>query len=352
MLERQLVPVRAVADEARGDEIGDNGVLSPLLPLVDVREVHLDDRDRERLECVVDRPRVVRPRRGVDDDAVDGVVRVVAPLGELTLVVRLAALDGQLELPRPLVDAALELGDRQPAVHLRIATAEHVEVDAVQDGDPHLINLSSSRRASSSGTATPMRGPSSPRRTKRGSPPRAFLSRFIAAQARSRSTCTGCGRSTSSTTAVSRPERRSAARSPSATARPCVSPSYPAADSSACANVCPRFSTVRSPRSYGSRRQIAALKAIERRTSSSPGSSQNGSPASRPTFTTSAIPSSRCGSGRVSSSAGSTNVRAGQWKAPTRFFPCGRSIAVLPPIAASTWATRLVGTGVQAMPRR
>ena len=45
-------------------------------------------------------------------------------------------------------------------------------------------------------------------------------------------------------------------------------------------------------------------------------------------------------------------VRAGQWKAPTRFLPCGRSIAVLPPIAASTWATRLVATGVQAMPRR
>ena len=37
-------------------------------------------------------------------------------------------------------------------------------------------------------------------------------------------------------------------------------------------------------------------------------------------------------------------VRAGQWKAPTRFFACGRSIAVLPPIAASTCATRLVAT--------
>ena len=38
-------------------------------------------------------------------------------------------------------------------------------------------------------------------------------------------------------------------------------------------------------------------------------------------------------------------MRAGQWKAPTRFLPCGRSIAVLPPIAASTCATRLVGDG-------
>ena len=45
-------------------------------------------------------------------------------------------------------------------------------------------------------------------------------------------------------------------------------------------------------------------------------------------------------------------VRAGQWKAPTRFFPAGTSIAVFPPIAASTWATRLVGTAIQEIPRR
>ena len=45
-------------------------------------------------------------------------------------------------------------------------------------------------------------------------------------------------------------------------------------------------------------------------------------------------------------------VRAGQWKAPTRFLPCGRSMPVLPPMAASTWATRLVATGTQSMPRK
>src|SRR5262249_36893126 len=174
---------------------------------------------------VVDRPRVVRPGGGVDDDRVDGVVRVVAPLHELALVVRLAALDGQLELPRPRIDLALELRDRQPSVELRVATAEDVQVDAVEDEDPHAINLSSSRRTSASGRATPCSGPSAPRRTKRGIPPRAFLSRCIACQARSRSTGTGRGRSTCSTTLVSRPERRSAARRPSATARPCVTPS-------------------------------------------------------------------------------------------------------------------------------
>ena len=97
---------------------------------------------------------------------------------------------------------------------------------------------------------------------------------------------------------------------------------------------------------------LAALKAAHRRTSSSSGSSQSGSPARSPVFTTSAMPSSRCAGGSVSSSAGSITVRSGQWNAPTRFLPCGVSMPVLPPIAASTCATRLVGTGVHATPRR
>src|SRR4029079_6928636 len=98
----------------------------------------------------------------VHDDRVHGVVRVVAPLDELPLVVRLAALDGQLERPRPLVDAALERGDREPSVELRVAAAEDVQIDAVEDEHPHSINLSSSRRTSASGTTTPCSGPSAP----------------------------------------------------------------------------------------------------------------------------------------------------------------------------------------------
>src|SRR5205085_6991281 len=190
-----------MSDEAGGHEVGNDRVSPPLLPLVDVREVHLDDRNGERLERVVDRPGVMRPRGGIDDDPVDRVVGVVAPFDELPLVVRLAALHRELELASPLVDAALELGDRNAAVELGIAPPDHVQVDPVQDENPHAINLSSSRRTSGSGTATPTRGPSSPRRTKRGSPPRAFLSRCIACQARSGSTRTGCRLSTSSTTA-------------------------------------------------------------------------------------------------------------------------------------------------------
>src|SRR5205085_10541258 len=154
------------------------------------------------------------------DQPVGVVVRVVAPLDELGLAVRLPTLDGQLQLARPLVDAALQLGDRDAAVEARVSPAEDVQVHPVEHEDPHAINLSSSRRTSSAGTGTSQRGPSSPRRTSRSSPPTTFLSRWSASHARSRSTHAGVGRSTSSTWLMSRPDRRRAASSPSATARP------------------------------------------------------------------------------------------------------------------------------------
>src|SRR5204863_5811014 len=69
----------------------------------------------------------------------------------------------------------------------------------------------------------------------------ALLVRWSARHARSRSTRTGFGDRTSSTTSVGRPESRSAASRPSETAVPCVTPWYDAAASSACANVCPRL---------------------------------------------------------------------------------------------------------------
>jgi hypothetical protein len=79
-VEGHSVAVGPVPDEACRDEAGENGHSPPLLALVDVREMHLDDRNLEQLERVVDRPLIMRPRAGVDDNAVDRVERVVAPL--------------------------------------------------------------------------------------------------------------------------------------------------------------------------------------------------------------------------------------------------------------------------------
>ena len=89
--ERLAVAVGPLADHAVRGEVGDHRVAPPLLALVDVREVHLDDRDLEDVERVVDRVAVVRPRARVDDQPVGVAVGVVDPVDVLALVVRLLA---------------------------------------------------------------------------------------------------------------------------------------------------------------------------------------------------------------------------------------------------------------------
>src|SRR5687768_10839212 len=98
--------------------------MAPRLALHDVGEVHLDDRDPRYLERVADRPRVVRPRAGVDDHAVGDLLDAVQVLDELTLGVRLKEARVELELAREAVDRMLELAERDPAVVARVAPPE------------------------------------------------------------------------------------------------------------------------------------------------------------------------------------------------------------------------------------
>jgi hypothetical protein len=97
----------------------------------------LDQRHLEQLDRVADRIAVVGPGAGVDHDAVRPVERVVAPVDVLTFAVRLPALDVQLELAGPVVDPRLELTETETAVQLGVPPPDDVEVDSVQDGDPH-----------------------------------------------------------------------------------------------------------------------------------------------------------------------------------------------------------------------
>ena len=100
-------------------------------------QMDLDDGHVDELQRVTDCVRVVRPRPRVDDDSVGRVERVVAPLDELAFAVRLPAADVTAEPRGPLVDPRLELRERDPAVHGRVAARQHVEVDAVEDHHLH-----------------------------------------------------------------------------------------------------------------------------------------------------------------------------------------------------------------------
>ena len=70
-----------------------------------------------------------------------------------------------------------------------------------------------------------------------------------------------------------------------------------------------------------------------------------------PVLTISALPATSSGAGSVSSTARSTSTADGSWNAPTRFLPAAVLIPVLPPTAASTIASSVVGTCTTRTPR-
>src|SRR4029079_5691693 len=73
------VAVGPLADHALGHDVGEHRVPPPLLTLLDVRQVDLDDGNAEDLERVPDRVAVVAPRAGIDDHAAGPSERGRAP---------------------------------------------------------------------------------------------------------------------------------------------------------------------------------------------------------------------------------------------------------------------------------
>ena len=71
----------------------------------------------------------------------------------------------------------------------------------------------------------------------------------------------------------------------------------------------------------------------------------------RPYFATSASPERNSRSDRVRSVSTSATTSRGCENVPTRFLPSGRLTPVLPPIAASTCASSVVGTWMNGTPR-
>src|SRR4051812_19105909 len=102
--DRLLVSHWPLADDTVRREIRDDGDAPPVLALVDVGEMNFDDRRVEQLERVTDRVAVVGPRAGIDDDTVGPIERLVDPVDELALVIRLFALRARVLVACPLVD--------------------------------------------------------------------------------------------------------------------------------------------------------------------------------------------------------------------------------------------------------
>src|SRR4051812_23961446 len=123
----------------------------------------------------------MRPGARVQHEPVGHRRRAVEQLAELALVVRLRERHLEAERAAEVMDLHLELHQREPAVHRRVAPFQHVEVHAVDDLDavPHGAWTSSTAASrSASATACPcVTSPGAWTRTNGTSAPRRFLSR-------------------------------------------------------------------------------------------------------------------------------------------------------------------------------
>ena len=112
------VALDALAQHARDHDVGEHGQVAPLLALLGVGEVHLDRGQPRHLDGVAQRPRVVGPGAGVEQEPVGVVGGAVQLVDVLALVVGLEEAHLEAELARVLRDLALELGQREVAVDL------------------------------------------------------------------------------------------------------------------------------------------------------------------------------------------------------------------------------------------
>src|ERR1700685_1128863 len=105
------------------------------LALVDIGNVHFDDRPGEGVERVEDGDRGVGEGGGIDDDAGGALAGGVNEVDDLVFAVALMELDRKPELLADAAAVRLDLGERLAAVNLRLTLAEQIEIGTVQDDD-------------------------------------------------------------------------------------------------------------------------------------------------------------------------------------------------------------------------
>src|SRR5690606_40999691 len=98
-------------------------MVSKRLAPVDVRKMYLDHGQLGGAQRVQDGDRGVRVGARVDDDSVGGLARLLDPVDELTLVIRLPELDGETEGGGMLQARLLDVSEGLPPIGCRLAHA-------------------------------------------------------------------------------------------------------------------------------------------------------------------------------------------------------------------------------------
>ncbi len=108
------------------------------LTCVDVRHVQFDNRAGEDRQRVADAIAVVGPGACIDEHAIDSVGEaLVDPIAHCAFTVGLEAFDFSAQFLAQRTDRSIDFFQCDGAVVFRVAFAEHVVVDAVEQKNFH-----------------------------------------------------------------------------------------------------------------------------------------------------------------------------------------------------------------------
>src|SRR4051794_3815980 len=130
--QRQRIPL---GPEPRDHAVGAQrnvGVVPEFLALVDVRNMDFDNRAFERVERVENGDRRMSECGRIDHDTGRVFPRLVDPVDDLILAVRLMKSDLKPEFSGNLAAIGLDIGKRFMTVDVGLALAKQIEIGAVQ----------------------------------------------------------------------------------------------------------------------------------------------------------------------------------------------------------------------------
>jgi hypothetical protein len=137
MVQSQPIAVDAQSADHAGGHRRDHRVVPELLPGVNVRNVHLDERRGQQSAGITERVRVMRPRPGVEHDRGGIVGGLVQPGEHLRFGIGLADLDLEAEFLAEAQTPLREVGVRGQSVDVGLPGAEATQVGSIEDKHLH-----------------------------------------------------------------------------------------------------------------------------------------------------------------------------------------------------------------------
>ena len=134
------ISVHAVSRDRRKARQSHIADLTELLALIHLRDMHLHRGDRNSFQRVQYRNARVGIRAGVDHDTVDIPIGFLYFIDQIALMIALVQFGLCADLLRVLFDQLTQIGIGRPAVDIRLADTQHIQVWSVDDKYFHIIH--------------------------------------------------------------------------------------------------------------------------------------------------------------------------------------------------------------------